>query len=264
MKRTWIVIFFLAISVFPSCYAAAEEPQKAIGIIGPMEEEIMYLLQKMQVHETRKIAGMKFYKGSLHGKEIVIVSSGIGKVNAAACAQALIDHYKVTAIINSGIAATLTGKYKSGDIIISADVVQHDVDASGIGEEPGTIARMNIKYFQADKKLIQAAKQAGEKIENYGVYVGHIASGDQFVENHDFKARIRRQFAADAVEMEGAAIGHVAYLNRVPFVVIRAIADDATGVEEAAYNKLIHFAARQASLLTEEMLKNKKLNRKEG
>ncbi|UOY91105.1 5'-methylthioadenosine/adenosylhomocysteine nucleosidase [Ectobacillus sp. JY-23] len=245
-----LCIFAFIVACIP--VAAQEQP---IGIIGPMEEEIVFIKEKMKITGTKKVAGMRFYMGTLHGKKVVLVSSGIGKVNAATCAQVLIDHFHVRTLINEGIAAALADKYQPGDIILSVDTVQHDVDGTGIGEEPGAIPRMNMKYFIAEKLLLQFAEQAGKEMEDTHVYTGRIASGDQFIASESFKLRIRNQFQAAAVEMEGGAIGHVAYLNNVPFLVIRAIADDGTGVEAAEYDKLIVMASKQAAEMVDLLIK---------
>ncbi len=125
-----------------------------IGIIGAMEEEIVLLQQKATITDTKKIIGLTFYTGTLHNKNIVLVKSGIGKVNAALCAQVLIDHFKVDCIINVGVAGAIYKELRIGDIVISEDAVQHDIDTSVFGDPIGIIPRMEESYFKAQKSVI--------------------------------------------------------------------------------------------------------------
>lgn len=199
-----------------------------IGIIGAMEEEVLSLADMMESVESTKIAGMIFKKGMLKGKETVVVRSGIGKVNAAVCTQILADIYHVDAVINTGVAGSLKNEINIGDIVISSDAVQHDMDATGFGYALGVIPRMPVSVFTADKKLIEAAKAAcAEAVPEIGVFEGRVVSGDQFITDKDTKKRIVDNFDACCTEMEGAAIAQAAYLNEIPFLVIRAISDKA-------------------------------------
>lgn len=233
--------------------------ERVIGIIGAMEEEIEILRDKMKVEDTEKVAGMVFHKGKLGGENIVLVRSGVGKVNAATCTQALIDHFGVDYIINSGVAGGVDPKIKVGDIVISKDAVQHDMDVTALGEKPGAIPRMNQTYFEADAKLIKLANGAAKGLsEDINIHLGRIASGDQFIASAEKKENIINHFSPYAVEMEGAAIAHVAYLNKVPFVIIRSISDDASSGAEMKYEDFVKLAAKNASYMIEHMLKNAK------
>ena len=150
-----------------------------IGIIGAMEEEVLSLAEMMTDIETDSVAGMIFKKGVLEGKEVVIVRSGIGKVNAAICTQILADRYGVSAVINTGVAGSLKNEINIGDIVISSDAIQHDMDATGFGYKLGVIPRMPVSVFEADKKLIELAKEAcKEAVPEIGVFVGRVVSGD--------------------------------------------------------------------------------------
>ncbi|MFK4998928.1 5'-methylthioadenosine/adenosylhomocysteine nucleosidase [Bacillus sp. N9] len=183
---------------------------------------------------------MDFYKGTLDGENIVLVRSGVGKVNAAACAQVLVDHFGVDYLINSGVAGGLSPDVTVGDIVISTDAVQHDVDVTVFGKDPGVIARMDVSNFTADEKLIELAQTSTEGLsEDIKVVKGTIASGDQFIASAEKKDWIYQTFSPHAVEMEGAAIAHVAYLNDVPFVIIRSISDDASGEAEVKYEDFV-------------------------
>ena len=150
--------------------------------------------------------------------------SGIGKVNAGICAQILADVFSVDAIINTGIAGSLNKNINIGDIVLSTDVVQHDMDATGFGYRKGQIPQMPVFFFNADDNLRRLAAEVCKEVNpDIQVFEGRIASGDQFVCDQDVKNRIVSEFSAYATEMEGAAIGQAAYLNEIPFLVVRAI-----------------------------------------
>lgn len=211
------------------------------GIIGAMEEEVEILKSKMKVSEIVKKAAMEFHKGYLNDKEVVIVKSGIGKVNAAICTQILIDEFGVEQVINTGIAGSLNNSINIGDMVISTEVLQHDVDATGFGYQLGEIPRMGTLTFQADSRMVEIAKETCEKVNSeIQVFQGRIVSGDQFVSDKELKNKISEKFGGYCTEMEGAAIGQAAYLNNVPFVIIRAIsdkADDSATVDYPAFEK---------------------------
>ncbi len=201
---------------------------KKIGIIGAMEEEVEALRGKMESVQKMTRASMDFYSGKLNGKDVVIVRSGIGKVNAGICTQILADLFGVDAVINTGIAGSLKAEINIGDIVISTDTLQHDMDATGFGYAPGVIPRMETSCFLADAKLVAAAKAACEEaVPEIQVFTGRVVSGDQFISDRAVKDRISSQFDGMCTEMEGAAIAQAAYLNNIPFVIIRAISDKA-------------------------------------
>ena len=212
-----------------------------IGIIGAMEEEVEQLREAMAVDKCEEKAGMAFYSGTLEGRAVTVVRSGIGKVNAAVCAQILIDDFAVTSLVNTGIAGSLNADIDIADVVISADALHHDMDATGFGYPKGQIPRMETMAFAADEKLIDAAKKAcGEAVPEIGVHVGRVVSGDQFISDKGRKAEIVENFRGFCTEMEGAAIAQVAYLNKVPFVVIRTIsdkADDSATVDYPTFEK---------------------------
>ena len=159
-----------------------------IGIIGAMEEEVAELKKDMQIDETIEQAGMVFCKGSLGGKDVVIVRSGIGKVNAAACTQILVDDFKADYIINTGIAGSLKAEIDIADVVISSDVLHHDMDATGFGYPLGQIPRMDTLSFAADERLIKLAGEACKNaVPEIGVHVGRVVSGDQFISDKAVK-----------------------------------------------------------------------------
>ncbi|MGL6174664.1 MAG: 5'-methylthioadenosine/adenosylhomocysteine nucleosidase [Cellulosilyticaceae bacterium] len=223
-----------------------------LGIIGAMEEEVISLKRYMSVEETLTIAGMEFCVGTLKDKPIVVVRCGIGKVNAAICTQVLIDKFDVEAVINTGVAGGLYPEINIGDIVISSDTVQHDMDTTAFGDPKGMIPRMNKSFFEADTRLIELAQRAAEKIQgDHKVYIGRVASGDQFISSMSVKEDIYSTFTAYCAEMEGAAIAHTCYLNQVPFVIIRSISDKADQSAEVNFEEFTHLAAKNASKMIE-------------
>lgn len=226
-----------------------------IGIIGAMEEEITNVLEDMNVVATKNALGLDFHLGTLNNSNnnIVVVRSGIGKVNAALCAQVLIDLFAVDAVINVGVAGAIDKNIRIGDIVISTDAVQHDFDTSALGDEPGVISRMDTSVFRADPQLIEEAEKAVEGI-GFPVYKGRIASGDQFVSDPALKERIAKLFNPICCEMEGAAIAHACYLNRVPFVIIRAISDNAEEGCDVNYERFFRESAVTAGRIIKNMV----------
>ncbi|PNV60830.1 5'-methylthioadenosine/adenosylhomocysteine nucleosidase [Clostridium sp. chh4-2] len=199
-----------------------------IGIIGAMEEEVSKLKDMMTGVQVQEAAGMSFVQGKLEGKEIVVVRSGIGKVNAALCSQILVNLYGVSAIINTGIAGSLKAEINIGDIVLSSDALQHDVDATTFGYAPGQIPRVDTFSFPADEGLIKLAEKCCREVNpEIGTWVGRVVSGDQFISDKEKKNWIHSTFDGYCTEMEGAAIAQAAYLNKVPYLVIRAISDKA-------------------------------------
>lgn len=207
-----------------------------IGIIGAMDEEVAKLKEKMDNITVETRAGMDFYCGTLNGKEAVVVRSGIGKVNAAVCSQILADTYQVKAIINTGIAGSLRNEINIGDVVLSTDTVQHDMDATGFGYAVGQIPRMDVFSFPADQGLLTlAAECCSREIPEIGVHTGRVVSGDQFISDKEKKKWLIETFDGYCTEMEGAAIAQTAYLNQIPYLVIRAISDKADDSAEMDY-----------------------------
>jgi adenosylhomocysteine nucleosidase len=199
-----------------------------LGIIGAMTEEVANLKEQMENVEIQTAAKMDFYKGKLKGKDVVVVRSGIGKVNAAVCSQILADRYHVDGIINTGIAGSLRNEINIGDIVLSEDTLQHDMDATGFGHPIGEIPQMDVSVFKGDPHMLQVALQCcRQEIPEIGVHTGRIVSGDQFVSTKEKKKWLLENFQGFCTEMEGAAIAQTAYLNQIPFLIIRAISDKA-------------------------------------
>lgn len=229
--------------------------QKRIGIIGAMEEEVARLKEQMTDSKAESRAGMEFIRGTLCGRDAVVVRSGIGKVNAAVCAQILCDVYQVDLIINTGIAGSLNAEIEIGDIVISTETLQHDMDATGFGYEPGIIPRMDTSVFPADLRLAALAAEACAKANpDIRVFWGRIVSGDQFISDKNKKERLAKQFQGLCVEMEGGAIAQAAYLNQVPYLVLRAISDKADDSASMSYETFEAMAIRHTIRLMTELL----------
>lgn len=228
---------------------------RTVGIIGAMDIEVERLKKGMEKKREVRKAGMEFCAGELMGQPAVVVRSGIGKVNAAVCTQILIDEFGVDAIINTGVAGSLNAQINIGDIVISTDLVQHDMDAVNFGYEPGQIPQMDVFSFEADGRLAELAERVCREVNpEIQVFRGRIVSGDQFVADRAVKDRIESLFHGFCTEMEGAAIAQAAYLNEVPFVVLRAISDKADGSASEDYPTFERKAAEHCAKLVEGLL----------
>lgn len=224
-----------------------------IGIIGAMSVEVEALKAKMKCAKRETVSGIEFVSGKLGGKRAVVAQCGIGKVFAAVCAQTMILKYGVSAIINTGVAGTLSPEIGILDFAVSSGVVQHDMDTTAIGDAPGLISGINIVEISASDALCKRVVGEAEKL-GFKAKSGVIASGDQFINNAARKAFIRDTFGAIACEMEGASIGHVCYLSGVDFAIIRCISDNASGEAEMEYPEMVKRAAVRSQALVEAVL----------
>lgn len=226
-----------------------------IGIIGAMDLEVDALKAEMTIVSSLKRASMEFLEGTLNNTKVVIVKSGIGKINAALCAQILIDEFNVTHIINTGIAGSLNAELDIGDILVSEDAVHHDMDVTIFGYKLGEVPQMGIREFPADKKMIDVAMTTCMEVNpDINVRRGRVASGDQFISSKEKKQFIIDNFAGDCAEMEGASIAHAAYLNNIPFVIIRAISDKADDSAQMDYPTFERAAAKHSASLVKHMI----------
>lgn len=226
-----------------------------VGIIGAMELEVSSLKGQLSGCRISKKAGMEFCEGKIGGVDVVVVRCGIGKVNAALCVQILCDDHHVTHVINTGVAGSLNNDLNIGDIMISKDAVHHDVDVTVFSYRKGEVPQLGVREFPADPHLIEAAEKAiSDNQPELNYRVGRVASGDQFISSSEVKERIISEFEADCAEMEGASIAHGAYLNGIPFVIIRAISDKADGSAEEDYPTFEKAAAAHCAKLVADML----------
>ena len=226
-----------------------------IGIIGAMEEEVAALKEDMDIQKTVEQASMVFCKGKLCDKDVVVVRSGIGKVNAGICAQILVDRFQADMLINTGIAGSLDARIDIGDMVISTDALHHDMDATIFGDAIGQIPRMDTLAFPADEELVRKAAKANEKANpDIRTFTGKVASGDQFISSREAKEKIVENFHPLCVEMEGAGIAQAAYLNKVSYVIIRAISDKADNSATMDYPTFERQAIAHSVRLMKELL----------
>lgn len=226
-----------------------------LGIIGAMQVEVEILLSCLKNKKETSVAGSAFYEGTLEGLEVAIVQCGVGKVNAAICAQILCDCFGVTHLVNTGIAGSLDAKLDIGDLFISKDAMYHDFDCVHFGYEMGKVPGMDVVAFPADAAMIQLASQAAEAVHPGHVTVGRVASGDLFVAEKKAKDRIIATTQGMCTEMEGAAIAQTAYRNGVPFVILRAISDKADNSAEMDYPTFERIAAHRCAQVTQHLAK---------
>lgn len=229
-----------------------------IGIIGAMDSEVRILCEQLNNREIIELQGLSFNKGILNGKEVVVVKSGIGKVNAALCAQLLIIKFGVEKVINTGVAGATGAGLGIFDFVVSSATVYHDFDCAFFGYEKGQIPGM-AKEFTADIKMVESTLKAFGETEfakEHKMVKGLIASGDQFISSGERKDIIKTTFAPYCVEMEGCAIAHACTLNKTPFVIIRCMSDMADDSAEATYNFNEDFCAEMCSKLIVEIIKN--------
>jgi adenosylhomocysteine nucleosidase len=229
---------------------------KMIGIIGAMHEEVVELRNMISPVEEIKILNMSFFKGTLHGKEVVLVEGGIGKVNASVCTTILLEKFNVDKLIFTGVAGGTNPDINVGDIVISTDLMEHDFDCTAFGLKPGEIPRMDTSIFKADDKLVSIAKEGALEIfDPKSIYVGRIVSGDQFIAEPAKISWLRETFNSECTEMEGAAVAHVCHMFRVPFVIIRSISDKANDNAKTDFQEFVKLAAKNSKDLILEILK---------
>lgn len=230
--------------------------KELIGIVGAMGEEVEAFVGDMKVESEKEYAGMTFYRGQLCGKEVVVVRSGIGKVNSAVCTQVLIDLFDVTLLVNAGVAGGLAKEIEVGDIVISNDVLTHDMDCTPAGCVLGEIPRMDKWIFEADKDAAGLFFDTSCRVNtNIRTYMGRVLTGDQFIGGKEKKDYLVENFCGACAEMEGVALAQTAYLNKKPFVIIRAISDKADGTAGVDYATFKDGAIVHMVRLVEETLK---------
>ncbi len=221
-----------------------------IGIITATSQEFAAL---NKVVGTNKTGTMNFTKGRFGKTQIVGVQAGVGKVNAALCAQKLIDYFHPDAIINVGVAGSLSSELKIGDIVISEDAVQHDFDTTFFYTNRGLDFGFDSLEFKADPRLVSAAENAAKTL-GIGHKIGRIVSGDLFVSEEAKKQELADTFHGLCCEMEGGAIAQVCVVNRTPFIILRAISDGADEGAAGTYLDFASFAAEEAFKLITTML----------
>jgi len=227
-----------------------------IGIIGAMDEEVTALLTNMNVDNEHKIARSKFYEGTIEGVRVILLQSGIGKVNASLSTAILHERFKPKVVINTGSAGGVDEALNVGDIVIGKDVVHHDADATAFGYAYGQIPQMP-HFFQSDSELIKLAEETiGEINQQIKVKVGTIGTGDSFMSD---QARVREVVkklpTVKAFEMEAAAIAQVCYQYDTRFLIIRSLSDIAGKESNISFDQFLETAAKNSAELIIKMLK---------
>ncbi len=227
-----------------------------IGIIGAMEIEVAEIKESMENIIETQISNTTYYEGTIHGKNVVVAKSGVGKVHAAVCTQTMILKYAPDVIINTGVAGSLNSDLDIADLVISDFVVEHDMDTSALGDPVGFISGLDVIKIPCAAHVVEKIKTAAESLENTNVFVGTIASGDQFICSENQKNHIVNNFDALCAEMEGAAIGHVCYLNSVDFCIVRAMSDKADGSAHMDFPSFVKIAAKKSTQLINNYLES--------
>jgi len=226
-----------------------------IGIIGAMGIEVEDLINSMDLIKKETISGIDFFEGKLQNKNAVLAICGIGKVHAAVCTQTMILKYAPDAIINIGVAGCLSPELDFADIVISDSVVQHDFDVTPFGVPVGLISGIDLIKIPCNEELVKQLVKAAEILEDTNIAVGTVASGDQFVGSKEKKDYIVNNFDALCTEMEGAAIGHVCYMNNVDFCIVRAMSDKADSTANMDFDIFVKNAIDKTIKLINSFLK---------
>ena len=227
-----------------------------IGIIVAMEEELESIFDIMDNIEEKEIYGLTFKTGQIEKNKIIVVKCGVGKVNAARVTHILIDTFNVKCVINVGAAGALNPFLNIGDIVIGEKLIQHDFDITAFDHDKGYITGVG-DYIYSDIELIEKFKKAANNLKekDYKIKTGIIATGDIFCTDIEMKNKIYSKFDADCVEMEGAAIAQVCYLDNIPFIVIRSISDSPNGNNEIDFDKFVELATKRCANILREFLK---------
>lgn len=229
--------------------------KEIIGIIGAMDAEIEEYLKHLRDAKQTTWQEFIFYQGVLFDQNVVIVKGGVGKVLTAMITQKMIDLFCPDKIIFTGVAGAINKNYKIGDVVISKDCVQHDLNAAGLGFERGEVPYTDYKIFKADSKLFKIALET--KLDNK-IYQGRVLTGDQFFthkELADYQSIID-ELQGDAVEMEGAALAQVCVVNKIPWLIVRTISDNADQDATDNFNKFLPIIAKNSFVVIKHILKN--------
>ena len=218
-----------------------------IGIISALKPEIEQLKSLMESFESTKKAGLDFISGKIYDKDVVLLRCGSGKVNAAAGTQIMIDFFNPDAVINLGIAGSLSNKITIGDIVISTDCVEHDINRTALKEPKGQIVFSDESRIDIPADTTLCDKLA-DCCKNLGTHIkrGRIATGDAFIVYKGERETLAFNFNALCCEMEGGAVGHVCYMNKVPFAVLCSISDDLRFNKVRNYEEFKVLAATRA------------------
>ena len=217
-----------------------------IGIIAAMPEELAYLIEHLENAGQEKVLDNTYHTGKIGPVDLVLVESGIGKVMSAMSVAILADNFKVDAVINTGSAGALAAGIEVGDVVIADKLAYHDVDVTAFGYEYGQMAQQPL-YFETDKKLVSLIQESLSKLDQ-NWHLGLIATGDSFIAGEDKIKAIKEHFPQVlAVEMEGAAIAQAAHALNLPFLVVRAMSDNANHEASISFDEFIVEAGRRSA-----------------
>ncbi|WP_432473687.1 5'-methylthioadenosine/S-adenosylhomocysteine nucleosidase [Amphritea sp. HPY] len=233
-----------------------EQAKLKIGIIGAMDEEVELLKETLEEREDHLIAGYSLYTGKMHGVEVVLLKSGIGKVNAAIGTTLLLQEFQPTCVINTGSAGGFAEELEVGDVVISSEVRHHDVDVTIFGYEPGQVPGLPAG-FTPDSYLADIAERCISRMEGMKTVQGLIATGDSFMNCPERVAKTRENFPTmKAVEMEAAAIAQTCHQFDIPFIVIRALSDIAGKESDQSFEEFLVVAAKHSAEMVMTMVQS--------
>jgi adenosylhomocysteine nucleosidase len=220
--------------------------QPVIGIVGAMQEEVERFKEVINRSEETAVASISFTRGMMFDRQVVLCRSGVGKVNAAMTTQILIDRFGIDYLIFTGVAGAVDPSLNIGDMVISTECQQHDIDATALGFQRGEIPFAKNSLFRADPFLIELAESYQPKDKNVRLVRGKVLSGDQFVADREYVSYLYQHFGGSCVEMEGAAVAQVCHLNDIPFLIIRSISDKADGSAKVNFETFTRMAAQHS------------------
>ncbi|ERJ13722.1 5'-methylthioadenosine/S-adenosylhomocysteine nucleosidase [Haloplasma contractile] len=224
-----------------------------IGIIGAMDQEVSVLRDKMENMTKKVIKAIEFYSGAINGKSVVLLKSGIGKVNASVATTILFEHYDIDLVINIGSAGGLKSEAMIGDIVISTEVAHHDVDVTVFNYEYGQVPHMPL-FYKSEERLVELMEDILDG-EGFNYHKGLIVSGDSFMNTERQLVNIRTHFRnVVAVEMEASAIAQVCHIYDQPFIILRSLSDIAGQESNISFEKYIMKAAENSSIYLEKLL----------
>lgn len=225
-----------------------------IGLIGAMAVEVENLAAHMTNRQETVVGMDTFVSGILFGQEAVLAVCGPGKINAALCAQSMIERFHPSWVLNLGVAGAGAEGVAIGDLVVAECAVQHDCDTSPLGDPVGLVSKLNLVRLPCDAALREALVKAAGAVEGVHVHVGVIATGDQFIHSGERRRAIHELFGSLAVEMEGGAVAHACYMHGVPCGILRSISDQADGRSDMDYPTFTRLAARHSEQVVERLL----------
>ena len=226
-----------------------------VGLIGAMAVEVESLMAQLENRQEKRVGMDVFVSGRLFGQDAVLAVCGPGKINAALCTQSMIVNFRPEWVLNLGVAGAGEEGVSIGDMVVATCAVQHDCDTSPIGDPVGLVSKINLVEIPCDEALRHKLVEAASALSDVKVHEGVIATGDQFINKGEVRARIHELFRAKAVEMEGGAVAHACYVHGVPCGVLRSISDQADGHSDMDYPTFVKLAASHSEKVVENLLR---------